>query len=257
MGILSRISKVLESNVNSLLERAEDPAKMLEQAIDDMKKGQREARQAIIEAKTQKRLVERKRDKAQADANGYERRAMQALKNDDEETARRAVELKLAAEQRVAADTQAAEEQARQIKELEQAERQLERRLAELPAKRAALMARQSAAQAKGAKVGAANRAQNSVASALNAFDRMEERVIRAEVEAEVIQEGDPERLLLAGEPLDTATEDALAELKARVTKELAASTEAPANEAEAAEESAGGAVDDTLAELKAKLAES
>ena len=35
MGILSRISKVLESNLNALVDKAEDPAKMLETAIGD------------------------------------------------------------------------------------------------------------------------------------------------------------------------------------------------------------------------------
>ena len=52
MGILSRISKVLESNLNALVEKAEDPAKMLDQAIEDMRRGKEEARAAIIEAKT-------------------------------------------------------------------------------------------------------------------------------------------------------------------------------------------------------------
>ena len=36
MGILSRLSKVLESNLNALVEKAEDPATMLAQAIEDM-----------------------------------------------------------------------------------------------------------------------------------------------------------------------------------------------------------------------------
>ena len=200
MGIISRISKVLESNLNSVLERAEDPIKMLDQAIEDMKRGKEEARAAIIEAKTQKRLLEKRRDKGRADAAAYEKKAMQALKNGDESLARKAVELKLAAEQRAAAEDSAILEQETQIEQLMLAERELDQRLSQLPARKAALLARQAAAQAKGARVGAADKAKNSVASALDAFDRMEEKIIRAEVEAEVIQESDPNSLLLDAE---------------------------------------------------------
>lgn len=255
MGILNRISKVLESNLNALIEKAEDPAKMLEQAIEDMKRGKYEARQAIIEAKTQMRLLEKKRDKALADAAAYERRALQALKNGDEDTARKAVELKLAAEQKAQAETAAILEQERQIKELTAAERELDRRLSELPARRAALLARQAAAQAKGAKVGAASRAKNSVSSALEAFDRMEEKIIRAEVEAEVIQEVEPQNLLEAGDAMDAATDVALSELKERVTKELPETASGDEKKEQAASEAAAASpVEDSLAELKAKL---
>ncbi|MCB9649896.1 MAG: PspA/IM30 family protein [Deltaproteobacteria bacterium] len=163
MGILSRISKVLESNLNALVEKAEDPAKMLDQAIEDMRRGKEEARAAIIEAKTQKRLLERKRDKGLADAQAYERKALQALKNNDEGLARKAIELKLAAEQRAAAEDSAVQEQESQIAQLSAAERELDQRLSQLPARKAALMARQAAAQAKGARVGAAAKAKNSV----------------------------------------------------------------------------------------------
>lgn len=253
MGILNRISKVLESNLNALLDRAEDPAKVLEQAIEDMKQGRNEARQAIIEAKTQQRLLERRRDKALADARAYESKAMQALRNNDEDLARKAVELKLAAEQRAEAETTAAEEQKRQIGELEQAERELERRLSEMPAKRAALMARQAAAQARGARGGAAAKAKNSVSAALEAFERMEERTIRAEVEAEVIQEANPQLLLESGDAVSLEAESALNALKARVAKELPAGTEPPKSSTESSD-APRSAVDDSLADLKAKL---
>lgn len=258
MGIFSRLSKVLESNLNSLVERAEDPAKMLEQAIEDMKKGKDEARQAIIEAKTQKRLLERKCVKARSDAAAYEKKAMQALKNSDEDLARKAVELKLAAEQRADAEQGAINEQASQIEQLTLAERELDQRLSQLPARRAALLARQAAAQAKGARVGTADKTKNSVGAALNAFDRMEEKIIRAEVEAEVIHETDPNSLLLdSGASMASETDDALAALKAQMIKELPATagqTPPPAVQDAEVIEDEPNAVDDSLAALKAKL---
>jgi phage shock protein A len=264
MGILSRISKVLESNVNALVDRAEDPAKMLDQAIEDMKKGQRDAREAIIEAKTQKRLLERKRDKAAAEVRACEQRAIQALEGKDEGKARKYLEMKLAAEQRVNAETAAIEEQDRQIEQLSTAEKELEQRLSQLPARKAALVARQSAAQARGARSGATSKAKSSVSAALEAFDRMEEKIIRAEVEAEVVSDegGAPELALPSVSDADHALED----LKKRVSGELPAQAghEAAevhgetAPEAEPAEREVPGPsaaeVEDSLADLKAKL---
>ena len=254
MGILSRISKVLESNVNSMLDRAEDPAKLLDQAIADMKKGQEEARAALIDAKTELRLSEKRRDRATAEAAAMEKKAMQALKASDEGLARRFLEQKLAAEERGAAEGSACDEHDARIKQLEIAERELGRRLAQMPAKRAALLARKATAEARGAGAGAANAAQTSVANALNAFERMEDRIIRAEVEAEVRAHEDP---LMLGQGVleDHRADEALSALKAKMAKELPAG--APEAEASAASEAteAPDAVDDSLAELKAKLA--
>jgi phage shock protein A len=253
MGILERMRKVLESNLNALVERAEDPAKMLDQAIEDMKRGRNEARQAIIDAKTQKRLLEKKRDKAVAEAHTLERKAMAALKANDETLARRFLEMKISAEQRRDAEDSAVSEQENQIRQLDAAEKELERRLAEMPAKRAALLARQSTAVAKGARVGATSKAASSVASALEAFERMEEKVIRAEVEAEVVSAD------RGGIDLDTTAidnmgvEEQLKLLKAKMVAQLP-SGEEPKEPPPPAPEKKPDPVEDSLADLKAKL---
>lgn len=259
MGIFSRISKVLESNVNALVERAEDPVKMLDQAIEDMKKGQRDAREAIIDAKTQKRLIERRRDKALAEIKACEERAMQSLQAGDEAKARKLLELKLSAEQRATAETTAVEEQDRQIQQLVGAEKELEQRLSQLPARKAALVARQSAAQARGGRVGAASKATNSVAAALSAFDRMEEKIIRAEVEAEVVAEESGGDIDLMLPPTTSDADRALEELREKMAGELPASTATVDYEdvevySTASEPVSSSAVDDSLADLKAKL---
>src|SRR5688572_27010777 len=111
MGILSRISKVLESNLNALLDKAEDPQKMLDQAIEDMKKGRADARTAIVEARTSQRLLEKKRDKAAAESADLERKAMFALKANDEGLARKLLEAKMEADRKIELDGNAAAEQ--------------------------------------------------------------------------------------------------------------------------------------------------
>lgn len=224
---------------------------MLDQAIADMKKGQTEARDALIDAKTELRLSEKRRDKALAEASQLEARAMQALDASDEALARRFVEQKLAAEERAEADNSSVAEHHAQIKQLEVAERELERRLAQMPAKRAALMARQATASARGARTGATAKARDSVSQALDAFDRMEDKIIRAEVEAEVRTDGDP--MMLDTSSLDSHKADlALAALKSKMAEQITAGDAKP--DAAPAETATAGAVDDSLAELKARL---
>ena len=259
MGILSRISKVLESNVNALIERAEDPSKILEQAIDDMKKGREEARRALIEAKTELRLSEKRRDKAHAESSALEHRAMQAIEAGDEPLARRFLEQKIASEERGVAEVSACDEHEAQIGQLEIAERELERRLSQMPAKRAALLARQATAQARGAKTGATSKAQDAVATALDAFDRMEEKIIRTEVDAEVRRELDPGYIDTSS--LDAHKADqALAALKAKMTAQLPSGEtpdETPAEPDPAAAPAEPDPVGDSLADLKARLGKS
>lgn len=250
MGIFSRISKLLESNLSALVDRAEDPAKLLDQAIDDMKKGQREAKEAIIKAMTEKRLIERRYDKAKEEEDAAERRAMQALKDGDEELAKRCVTIKIQAGNKASAELSAIEEQAHQIDQLVAAEAQLAQRLQQLPARRAALVARQSAAQARGAKTG--TNAKAKVSAALEAFERMEEKIIRAEVEAEVASESGGMPPLELALPASTEADRALDELRNKMAGELPATVEVKVEKSPPSE--ASTEVEDSLADLKAKL---
>lgn len=253
MGILSRISKVLESNLNALVDRAEDPAKILDQAIEDMKKGKKEAEEAIIQARTQKRLSEKKKEKAEAESREYEQKAMRALEIGDETLARKLLELKLQADERATLEENTTEQHDTYVAQLEQAKKELDQRLRELPAKKAALMSRQATAQARGARVGAQSKANNSVADAMEAFDRMEERIIRAEVEAEV--KGELEPGLSAGLDLraieDHKAEQELLKLKAKMAAQLSAGTEKKSGPTEGA---SADPIEDSLSQLKAKL---
>ena len=106
-------------------------------------------------------------------------------------------------------------EHAEQIAQLEIAERELARRLRELPARRATLLARQATAEARGARTSKGLHGADSVGHALEAFERMESKVIAAEVEAEVC--ASDFQLGLAADPFSPhRTQNALAELKTR-----------------------------------------
>lgn len=251
MGILSRISKVLEANLNALIERAEDPAKVLDQAIEDMRAGKAEAQKAVIEARTELRLAEKRRDAAKTEAADLEKKAMKALELGDEALARKVLELKISADHRAEAEGTALQAHGDTIAQLEAAERELDRRLKDMPAKRAALLARQATAQARGARVAGSSKAKDAVSGAVQAFERMEEKIIRAEVEAEVKGNFEPFVDMRALEAAET--DDALAALKAKMAAQLGSGKKEQPRAPEA--DASSSEVDDSLAALKAKLA--
>ena len=50
MGIFSRLNRVIKSNLNALIDQAEDPEKLIGQTVADMKSGLARARKELVEA---------------------------------------------------------------------------------------------------------------------------------------------------------------------------------------------------------------
>jgi len=94
MGIFDRMGKVISSNVNNLLDKAEDDRKLLDLTVEEMgeqlKRGQKEVISAVASAKQ----LKKKHDDLVADAEKWERRAELALKTGDEALAREALKQK-------------------------------------------------------------------------------------------------------------------------------------------------------------------
>ncbi len=94
MGIFDRMGKVISSNINSLLDKADDPKKSINLTVTEMGDSLKGAKKEIIEALgTQKRLG-KKVDELDTDVEKWERRAELALKGEDESLAREALKQK-------------------------------------------------------------------------------------------------------------------------------------------------------------------
>ena len=79
MGIFSRLNRVIKSNLNALIDEAEDPDKMIGQTVTDMKSALKRARKDLIEALgSAKRLDKKERDLEQ-EAVDWEQKAILAL----------------------------------------------------------------------------------------------------------------------------------------------------------------------------------
>ena len=98
MGIFSRLGDLLKSNVNDLIDKAEDPEKMVKQIIIDMQKELNNSTQALGKAMAAERTAKNQYDAAAAKSADWEDKAKKALAAGDEELAKKALENKVKAD---------------------------------------------------------------------------------------------------------------------------------------------------------------
>ena len=97
MGIFDRMSRVIKSNLNALVDQAEDPAKLIDQTVLDMEAELKNARGELVSTLgTAKRLVAKAKEH-EAAAVDWERKAVLALEQGDEDLAREALRRKATA----------------------------------------------------------------------------------------------------------------------------------------------------------------
>jgi len=91
MGLIDRILRVIRANLNSLIGQAEDPEKVLEQAVEDMQQDLIQLRQAVAQAIATQKRTERQASQAKSTASEWYNRAQLALSKGDENLAREAL----------------------------------------------------------------------------------------------------------------------------------------------------------------------
>ncbi|HEY9805961.1 MAG TPA: PspA/IM30 family protein, partial [Candidatus Obscuribacterales bacterium] len=84
MGLFDRISRVVRSNVNDMVSKAEDPEKILEQSILDMQEDLVQLRQAVASAIASQKRTQQQYNQAQTESNNWQQRAQLALQKGDE-----------------------------------------------------------------------------------------------------------------------------------------------------------------------------
>jgi phage shock protein A len=148
MGIFDRMGRVISSNVNALLDKGEDPKKLLELNLDEMGEQLKRGRQDVVGAVAEEKRLKKKVDELEAEVEKWDKRAELALKAGDEGLARDALKQK----QRCRADRETAEkarvEQRDVALKMKDELEKMERRLEELRLRKGTLTAR--AEQAKG-----------------------------------------------------------------------------------------------------------
>merc|ERR1719326_1412218 len=94
MNLFDRAVRVAKANANKLIEKMEDPEKVLNQAVEDLQKGLVTVRQSYAEVMATQKRQQRQKDQADQLADEWYRRAQLALEKGDDELAREALSRK-------------------------------------------------------------------------------------------------------------------------------------------------------------------
>jgi len=187
MGLIDRILRVIRANLNSLIGQAEDPEKILEQAVEDMQQDLIGLRQAVAQAIATQKRTERQASQAQSTAQEWYNRAQLALSKGDENLAREALTRRKSYQETAKAMQAQLAQQAGVVTKLKENMRTLESKISEAKTKKDLYIARARSAQAS-QKI---NEMLGNVgtSSALSAFERMEEKVMQLEAQSEALEQ--------------------------------------------------------------------
>ncbi|HVK39742.1 MAG TPA: PspA/IM30 family protein [Candidatus Kapabacteria bacterium] len=218
MSIFGRMTDIVKANINDLLDRAEDPEKMIKQMVLEMEEAVNKATLAVGSAIANEKSLERQYNKQLAQTNDWQQKAITAVNAGRDDLARQALERKNTIGKNVADLDRMVTEARTTSTQLRGQLDQLKAKLDEARMRQNTLIARSQAAKAKKQ---IAQSFAGIGSDAFSKFDKLEQRVEKTEAEADAFAQ-------LAGE--NTSLEDQF--------KMLGTSTE----------------VDDELLQLKAQL---
>ena len=180
MALLERVSTLLRANLNDLIEKAENPERLLKQLILDMENQLMQVKTQVAIAIADQHLLERKLIEHQHEAAEWKRKAELAVAKGHDDLARGALERSLSVERMTKGFAAQAEDQKLEADTLRQTLRKLDQKLNETRAQCEILMAEHRRAQV----VGRATRARKSVGTVQeSAIGRMKSRVRRNSAE--------------------------------------------------------------------------
>ena len=217
MRLLQRVATLIRANVNDLLDKAEEPEKMIKQLITDMNNQFIQVKTTVVQALADQHLLEKRLQQARDEASASDRRARQAVEKGNDTIARAALERFNSFTRTVSeAETQLGE-QKKEVESFKLALCQLETKIAEVTRQRDVLLARQRRATAKEnlakANGGIHPRKLEELLEAIGGYvDRSE---ASAQAHDEMQREADSLRLAKMDE--DSKVDEQLAALKAEV----------------------------------------
>ena len=216
MALLERVSTLVRANINDMIDKAEDPEKMIKQVILDMQNQLLQVKTQVAIAIADQHLLERKQKENEEKTTEWMRKAELAVTKKEDDLARAALHRVESYREMAGGFTQQVADQKAQVENLKTALRKLEQKLEEARAKADVLIAQHRRARA----VGKAQDARIAIGdhSKTAAFDRLKHKVAHNEAVSQAKSElgaDDVEDRFMAIEKSDRI-EQLLAEIKAR-----------------------------------------
>ncbi|MFW5825933.1 MAG: PspA/IM30 family protein [bacterium] len=187
MGIFDRFRRVVKSNLNDMISKAENPEKMLNQLIVDMNQQLIESKKSVASAIADEKKLERQVKENLAAGQEWERKAMLAVRAGKDDLAKEALIRKQEFDKTAAQYKEQWEAQHESVEKLKSALRGLQQKIEEAQRKKNLLVARARRAEAQ-------KRINETIGgmadtSAFEAFDQMSKRMDQIEAENDAMLE--------------------------------------------------------------------
>ncbi len=215
MGILTRFSDIMKSNINALLDKAEDPAKMVDQTLRNLRENLAEVKKETASVIADEKMAKRRLDECTEGIEKYLKASQAALKAGNEDDARALIAQKQQLEATAASLRQSYDAAKASSKKMKKMYEKLVADISALESRKNAVKTKVSVARAQQA-VNKAVMGMNSQSS-ISSFERMEEKANKmldsAEAEAELGK--DPSSVSdIADKYLNSSSSDVESELE-------------------------------------------
>ena len=217
MGMFTRFADIINANINSMLDKAENPEKMLKLIIQEMEETLVDVRSSAAKNIAEKKSISRELTYCQRQVANWQQKAELAIEKGRDDLAKQA----LVEKQKISQQVDALEQQLQMVDEvlvdIQSDAARLQEKLTEAKRKQESFVMRQQSAQVR--LKAREKETVHNIDEALQKFDRYQEKIegIEAQIEAyDLTQSNDLESQFRALENED-AIDDELNALKAKV----------------------------------------
>lgn len=221
MGIFGRIGDIMKANINDMLDRAEEPEKMIKQMIREMQEAVIQATGGVAESMANQKSLERQLATYKQQSASWEQKAMIALKANNEELAKKALAEKADSDKQVVQYERLVTTATDTTNKLREQLEQIKDKVEEAKAKEQLLIARSKTAKAQ---KDIAEKLGGDGDASFSKFEEFEKKIEKTEAEAEILSGTDSDKASVQKQfdemEKQANIEDELAKLKEKMKGE-------------------------------------
>ena len=188
MGILTRIFNLFRATTSDLLDKAEDPEKMIKQMISDLEAQKKKAKEQMTEALALQKRLERDTEKEHQEAEKWEQKAILAVQNEKDDLAKEALTRKNEHLRRALDFEKQLEMHRNNADSLKESYQTMEDKIDEIKRKQGLLSVKQKQAEAQ-EKIYKTIEGLGDTSGIMDTIERAEEKVENLQARAEAYQE--------------------------------------------------------------------